>query len=93
MKIYQLHIYLDDELREKVRKAAFEADVSMAEIVRRALETYLRGDQELLETAIRIENWLHYELSMLRDDQIDEYNRDLNLFVAAIEKSGGVLER
>lgn len=43
MKIYQLHIYLDDKLREKIRKAAFEADVSMAEIVRRALEDYFKN--------------------------------------------------
>jgi len=91
MKPHQLHIYIDESMRDRLRDAANEATqnsprVSMAEIARRALLEYF-AKPGLLEACKRIENWLHYELSMLTDEQINKYNEDVNLLVAAIKKA------
>jgi len=38
-------IYLDDNTHEKVRKKAFEENISMAEIIRKALDKYFKEEK------------------------------------------------
>lgn len=38
-------VYADDEQHEKLRKASYEQRISMAEIIRRALDKYLEEQE------------------------------------------------
>jgi len=52
MKPYQLHIYIDESMRDQLRDAAADASrggprVSMAEIARQAIEAYMTREKSL----------------------------------------------